>query len=49
MNDTIKLDYKTKINNIYTESLTGESLIQVCKKLVTPTPENLQIQAEKKK
>ena len=49
MNDTIKLDYKTKINNTYTESLTEEYLIQDCKKLFTSTPEKLQIQAEKKK
>ena len=49
MNDTIKLDYKTKINNTYTESLTEEYLIQVCKKLFTSTPEEWQIQAEKKK
>lgn len=49
MNDTIKLDYKIKINNIYTEPLTEEYLIQVCKKMFTSTLEELQAQAEKKK
>ena len=49
MNDTINLDYKIKINNTYTEPLTEEYLIQICKKLFTPTLEELQEQAEKKK
>ena len=49
MNDTINLDYKIKINNTYTEPLTEEYLIQVCKKLFTSTPEELQAQAERKK
>ena len=48
MNDT-NLDYKIKINNTYTEPLTEEYLIQICKKLFTPTLEELQEQAEKKK
>ena len=49
MNDNINLDYKIKINNTYTEPLTEEYLIQVCKKLFTSTPEELQAQAERKK
>ena len=49
MNDTSNLDYKIKINNTYTEPLTEEYLIQICKKLFTPTLEELQEQAEKKK
>ena len=49
MNDTINLDYKIKINNTYIEPLTKEYLIQICKKLFTPTLEELQKQAEKKK
>lgn len=49
MNDTINLDYKIKINNTYIEPLTKEYLIQICKKLFTPTLEELQEQAEKKK
>ena len=52
MNDNIgenKLDYKIKVNNSYTEPLTEEYLIQVCKKLFTSTPEELQAQAERKK
>ena len=49
MNDTSNLDYKIKINNTYTEPLTEEYLIKICKKLFTPTLEELQEQAEKKK
>lgn len=52
MNDNIgknELDYKIKVNNSYTEPLTEEYLIQVCKKLFTPTSEELQAQAERKK
>lgn len=52
MNDNIGengLDYKIKVNNSYTEPLTEEYLMQVCKKLFTPTPEELQAQAERKK
>lgn len=49
MNDNINLDYKIKINNTYTEPLTEEYIIQICKKLFTPTLEELQKQAEKKK
>ncbi len=52
MNDNIgenKLDYKIKVNNSYTEPLTEEYLMQVCKKLFTSTPEELQAQAERKK
>ena len=52
MNDNIdenELDYKIKIKNTYTEPLTEEYLIQVCKKLFTSTPEELQAQAERKK
>lgn len=52
MNDNIdenELDYKIKVNNSYTEPLTEEYLIQVCKKLFTSTPEELQAQAERKK
>ena len=49
MNDTINLDYKIKINNTYTEPFTEEYLIQICKKLFTPTLEELQEQTEKKK
>ena len=48
MNNT-NLDYKIKINNTYIEPLTEEYLIQICKKLFTPTLEELQEQAEKKK
>lgn len=44
-----KLDYKINIKNTYTEPLTEERLIQVCKKLFTSTPEELQAQAERKK
>lgn len=44
-----KVDYKIKIKNTYTEPLTKEYLIQVCKKLFTPTSEELQVQAERKK
>lgn len=44
-----KVDYKIKIKNTYTEPLTEEYLIQVCKKLFTSTPEELQAQAERKK
>lgn len=43
------LDYKIKVNNSYTEPLTEEYLMQVCKKLFTSTPEELQAQAERKK
>lgn len=52
MNDNIgenELDYKIKVNNSYTEPLTEEYLIQVCKKLFTSTPKELQAQAERKK
>lgn len=52
MNDNIgenELDYKIKVNNSYTETLTEEYLMQVCKKLFTSTPEELQAQAERKK
>lgn len=52
MNDNIdenELDYKIKIKNTYTEPLTEEYLMQVCKKLFTSTPEELQAQAERKK
>lgn len=52
MNDNIgenRLDYKIKVNNSYTEPLTEEYLMQVCKKLFTSTPEELQAQAERKK
>lgn len=52
MNDNIGengLDYKIKVNNSYTEPLTEECLMQVCKKLFTSTPEELQAQAERKK
>lgn len=52
MNDNIGengLDYKIKVNNSYTEPLTKEYLIQVCKKLFTSTPEELQAQAERRK
>lgn len=44
-----KVDYKIKIKNTYTEPLTKEYLIQVCKKLFTSTSEELQAQAERKK
>lgn len=44
-----KLDYKVKVKNSYTEPLTEEYLMQVCKKLFTSTPEELQAQAERKK
>lgn len=43
------VDYKIKIKNTYTEPLTEEYLIQVCKKLFTSTSEELQAQAERKK
>lgn len=43
------LDYKIKVNNSYTEPLTEEYLMQVCKKLFTSAPEELQAQAERKK
>lgn len=43
------LDYKIKVKNTNIEPLTEEYLIQVCKKLFTPTPEELQAQAERKK
>lgn len=52
MNDNIgenELDYKIKVNNTYTEPLTEEYLMQVCKKLFSSTPEELQAQAERKK
>ena len=52
MNDNIgenELDYKIKVNNSYTEPLTEEYLIQVCKKLFASTPEKLQAQAERRK
>lgn len=52
MNDNIgenELDYKMKIKNTNIEPLTEEYLIQVCKKLFTPTLEELQAQAERKK
>ena len=52
MNDNIdenELDYKIKVNNSYTEPLAEEYLMQVCKKLFTSTPEELQAQAERKK
>ena len=52
MNDNIgenELDYKIKVNNSYTEPLTEEYLMQVCKKMFAPTPEELQAQAERKK
>lgn len=52
MNDNIgenELDYKIKVNNSYTEPLTEEYLIQVCKELFTQTPEELQAQAEREK
>lgn len=44
-----KVDYKINIKNTYTEPLTEEYLIQVCKKLFTSTPEELQAQAEREK
>lgn len=44
-----EIDYKIKVNNPYTEPLTEECLMQVCKKLFTSTPEELQAQAERKK
>lgn len=44
-----KIDYKIKVKNTFTEPLTEEYLIQVCKKLFSSTPEELQAQAEKKK
>ena len=44
-----KLDYKIKVKNTNIESLTEEHLMQVCKKLFTSTPEELQAQAERKK
>lgn len=44
-----EIDYKIKVNNPYTEPLTEEYLMQVCKKLFTSTPEELQAQAERKK
>lgn len=52
MNDNIgenELDYKIKVNNTYTEPLTEEYLMQVCKKLFSSTPEELQAKAERKK
>lgn len=52
MNDNIGengLDYKIKVNNSYTEPLTEEYLMQVCKKLFTSTLEEQQAQAERKK
>lgn len=52
MNDNIdenELDYKIKIKNTYTEPLTEEYLMQVCKKLFTSTLEEQQAQAERKK
>ena len=52
MNDNVsenKLDYKIKVENSYAEPLTEEYLMQVCKKLFTSTPEELQAQAERKK
>lgn len=52
MNDNIgenELDYKIKVNNQYTEPFTEEYFMQVCKKLFTSTPEELQAQAERKK
>lgn len=52
MNDNIGengLDYKIKVNNSYTEPLTEEYLMQVCKKLFASTPEKLQAQAERRK
>lgn len=52
MNDNIgknELDYKIKVNNSYTDPLTEEYLIQVCKKMFAPTYEELQAQAERKK
>lgn len=52
MNDSIgknELDYKIKVNNSYTEPLTEEYLMQVCKKLFSSIPEELQAQAERKK
>lgn len=52
MNDNIgenELDYKIKVNNSYTEPLTEEYLMQVCKKLFTSTPKELQAKAERKK
>lgn len=44
-----EIDYKINVKNTYTEPLTEEYLMQVCKKLFTPTPEELQAQAERKK
>lgn len=44
-----KLDYKIKVKNTNIEPLTEEYLMQVCKKLSTSTPEELQAQAERKK
>lgn len=44
-----EIDCKIKVNNPYTEPLTEEYLMQVCKKLFTSTPEELQAQAERKK
>lgn len=44
-----KLDYKVKVKNPYTEPLTEECLMQVCKKLFSSTPEELQAQAKRKK
>lgn len=44
-----KVDYKINIKNTYTEPLTEEYLIQVCKKLFTSIPEELRAQAEREK
>lgn len=44
-----EINYKIKVNNSYTEPLTEEYLMQVCKKLFTSTPKELQAQAERKK
>lgn len=43
------LDYKIKVKNTNIEPLTEEYLMQVCKKLFSSTPEELQAQAERKK
>lgn len=44
-----RLDYKIKVKNTNIEPLTEEYLMQVCKKLFTSTPEELQAQAEREK
>lgn len=44
-----KVDYKINIKNTYTEPLSEEYLMKVCKELFTSTPEELQAQAEREK